>query len=46
MQNAINFFFISLLTVQLRGSNAHLSIALALVENINKSGNYLLPRNS
>jgi hypothetical protein len=42
VRNAINFLFISLLTVQLCGSNTHLPIASALVENINNSGNYVL----
>jgi hypothetical protein len=43
VQNDIIFLFISLLTVPLRESNAHLPIASTLVENINNSGNYVLP---
>ena len=41
-QNAINFLFIFLLTIQLRGSNAYLPIASTLVENVNNLGNYVL----
>jgi hypothetical protein len=43
VRNDIIFLFISLLTVPLRESNAHLPIALTLVENIHNYGNYVLP---
>jgi hypothetical protein len=43
VKNDIIFLFISLLTVPLHESNAHLPIASILVENINNSGNYVLP---
>jgi hypothetical protein len=43
VQNDIIFLFISLLTVPLRENNARLPIASISIENINNSGNYVLP---
>jgi hypothetical protein len=43
VRNDIIFLFISLLTVPLCENNAYLPIASTLVENINNSGNYVLP---
>jgi hypothetical protein len=39
----ISLSILSLLTIQLHESNAHLPIASTLVENINNFGNYVLP---